>query len=80
MNNVARSKINNPNNIELAYDKDNNLIRIKPAEDGLTVKKTKVFAKGFLNYFKIEKKGKFNSMYNEEENALYVNLNKRPAI
>lgn len=74
MNNAARSKINNPENIELAFDKDSNTIRIKPSSDGLTVKKTKVFVKGFLNYFDINKKGKYAVTYDENENALLVNL------
>jgi hypothetical protein len=58
LNNVAREKLNSPI-IELAYDKDTNTMRIKATERGMTIKKTKVFGKGFFNQFGITKKGKF---------------------
>jgi hypothetical protein len=74
MNNKAREKLNQPENVELAFDKSRNIIRIKPSNDGLNVKKTKVFAKGFFNYFNINKKGRFGAVYDENENVLYVNI------
>lgn len=74
MNKQAREKLN-AGAIELAYDRDGNIIRIKASEDGQSVKKTKVFAKGFYNHFGIEKKGKFKARYDENENALFVELN-----
>ena len=77
---IAREKLKNPEKIEIAYDTDQNMLRIKPDENGLVMKKTKVFAKGFFNHFEINKKGKFPASYDEEENALFVNLNERPAI
>ena len=76
MNNIAREKLNEPAVVELSYDKEKNTIRIKPSRDGLNVKKTKVFAKGFFNYFGISNKGRFSAVYNEVENALYVDINK----
>lgn len=76
MNNKAREKLNNPTNIELAFDRETNIIRIRPSSDGLTVKKTKVFAKGFFNHFGISKKGKFIAEYNENDHALYADIDK----
>lgn len=75
LNKIAREKLSNPNTLEFAYDKDSNLMRIKPTDAGQVMKKTKVFAKGFFNHFDIDKKGKFIANYDENENALYVNLN-----
>lgn len=73
LNKEARKKLQ-ASKIELAYDKDINTIRIKAADDGQTIKKTKVFARGFFNHFQINKKGKFTARYDEKENALYVEL------
>lgn len=80
LNKQAREKLQNPQSVEIAFDPDQNILRIKPDEGGLTLKKTKIFSRGIFNHFKITKIGRFTSMYNEDENALYVNLNKKPAI
>ena len=74
MNNKAREYLNNPAAVELSYDKDSGAIRIKPADSGLNVKKTKVFAKGFYNYFNIDAKGRYVADFNETEQALYVRI------
>ena len=74
MNNKSREKLNKPVAVELSYDKNNNTVRIRPSKDGLSVKKTKVFAKGFFNYFNIEHKGRFVAAFEEKDNALYVSL------
>ncbi len=75
LNNVAREKLGT-NRIELAFDADTTMMRIKGVENGsgMEVKKTKVFGKGFFNHFKIVKRGKFEAEYNKDENALYVKL------
>jgi hypothetical protein len=73
LNKTSREKLN-AESIELAYDGDTNMIRIKSSPDGQTLKKTKVFAKGFFNHFGISKKGKFAANYDEAENALFVEL------
>jgi len=45
--------------LELAYDKGAEIVRIRKADEGgLNMKKTKVFAKGFLEHFNIQGKGK----------------------
>ncbi|MDF9409256.1 hypothetical protein L7E55_12965 [Pelotomaculum isophthalicicum JI] len=75
INKVAREKFN-VDKIELAYDRDTNIIRISASESGQTIKKTKVFARGFFNYFNINKTGKFPAEYNTDQNALYVDLKK----
>jgi hypothetical protein len=74
MNNKAREKLNKPDIVELAFDKNNNTIRIRPSKDGLNVKKTKVFAKGFFNYFGISKKGRYAAVHDESEGVLYVSI------
>ena len=75
LNNVARQKLGK-NKIELAFDKDTRMIRIKAVDEGgLEMRKTKVFGKGFFNYFGINKKGKFEASYDPDENALYAQIN-----
>lgn len=73
LNKHAREKLE-AEKVELAYDKENNTIRIKASEEGQGIKKTKVFARGFFNHFGINKKGKFTARYDEQENAIYVEL------
>jgi len=73
LNNVAREKLAS-DRIELAYDKETNTIRIRAAENGMQIKKTKLFGKGFFNQFGITKRGKFTAKFNPDERALYVEL------
>lgn len=65
--------------VEVAYDKDTNKLRIRDTnEDGLKVTNNKIGARGILNYFDISvTKGNFVAEYNPEDNAVYVDLNKR---
>lgn len=77
LNKHAREKMNTEK-VELAYDKDTNTIRIKATEDGQSIKKTKVFSRGFFNHFNILTKGKFQAEYDEIQNALFVDLNQLP--
>jgi len=61
--------------LELAYDKSGKTIRIRKADEGgLNMKKTKVFAKGFLEHFNIKEKGKYKAEFKEDENAFLVKL------
>lgn len=75
LNKLARAKIN-ADRLELAYDPERNMIRIRPGTDGsaLNLKKTKVHARGFFKHFDITDKGKFEAHYDEKEDALYVQL------
>lgn len=74
LNSVARQKLGK-NKIELAFDRDSKTIRIKAVDEGgLDMRKTKVFGKGFFNYFGINKKGKYEARYDPNENALYAKL------
>ncbi|MFZ5645166.1 MAG: hypothetical protein ACOY46_16445 [Bacillota bacterium] len=74
LNNVARQKIGK-NKIELAFDRDTQTLRIKAVDEGgLEMRKTKVFGKGFFNYFDINKKGKYEARYDPDENALYATI------
>ena len=50
-----------------------NTIRISPSEEGMDMKKTKVYAAGFFKQFGIMGKGKFAANY--DQGALYVDLN-----
>ncbi len=74
LNSVARQKLGK-NKIELAFDRDTKTIRIRAVDEGgLEMRKTKVFGKGFFNYFGINKKGKYQAKYDPSENALYAKL------
>ena len=73
LNKPARAKLN-ADAIELSYDNDTRTIRIKAKEDGTVLKKTKLFAKGFYNYFKINATGRYLAEFVSEENALFVHL------
>lgn len=73
LNKTAREKLK-AENVELAFDRETNTIRIRASKDGQIVKKTKVFARGFFNHFGLDKKGRFTASYEENENALYVDL------
>jgi hypothetical protein len=76
LNKVAREKLNMPEYLELAYEKKTRTIRIKPADksSGIALKKTKVFAKGFFNNFKIKSTGTYDAQYEPEKNEIYVKL------
>lgn len=75
LNNIAREKIKSLN-VELAYDKDIKSVRISAVdEDGMQIKKTRLFAKGFYKHFDIHPKGKYEAKFNEDERALYVDIN-----
>lgn len=80
LNKQAREKIQNATRIEVAYDSETNILRIKPDENGLILKKTKIFSRGIFTHFGIDKKGRFPVTFNEEHNALYLNLNEKPAM
>lgn len=74
LNNVARDKLAT-NRIELAFDPDNQTIRIRAVDEGgMEVRKTKVFGKGFFNQFNINKKGKFEARYEQAERSLYIKI------
>jgi flagellar hook protein FlgE len=74
MNKKARNLIQ-ADRLELAYDKDGKTIRIRRAEEnGINMKKTKVYAKGFLEHFNIQEKGRFLADYEEDEDSLYVKV------
>ena len=63
--------------VELAYDSDNKVIRIKPVPDGkgLTISKTnKIGAKGFFSHFNLQVKGKYDGRYDEKDKAIYIQL------
>ncbi len=76
LNKVAREQLNTPEYVELAYDKNTKMIRIRPSDKnaGIALKKTKVFAKGFFNNFKIQSVGTYDARYELEGNELYVSL------
>ncbi|MFZ5898685.1 MAG: hypothetical protein ACOYU7_05875 [Bacillota bacterium] len=73
LNKLARKYVKG-DRFELAFDPDTKTIRIRPSENGLNLKKTKIHAKGFFKHFDIRNKGKFEAHYNDRENALYVQL------
>lgn len=76
LNSVARERLN-ARRVELAFDREKEVIRIKGVNDGgMEIKKTKLFGKGFFTQFNITIKGKFEAEYDPDENALFVQIYK----
>lgn len=73
LNKVAREKLN-CDLLELAFDRESNIIRIRPSVDGKIVRKTKIYAKYFFKHFGIDNRGKYKAKYDQNENTLYVDL------
>lgn len=73
LNKIARKKLP-AECFELAFDPQKRIIRIKPNRDGISMKKTKVYARGFFKHFNIDYKGRFLADFRPEENALFVEL------
>jgi len=80
INKHSRELLKVPARIELAYDKETNTIRIQATEEnnGIELKKTKIYAKGFYKYFDFNEKGKYRAVYNGDKEALYVQI--RPEL
>ena len=78
LNKNLRGLIQQPEYIELAFDGDSKTLRIRPVAKGdgkgIQLKKTKVYAKGFLEHFQINNYGRHFASYDQEENAIYVTL------
>lgn len=66
----------NMSHVELSYDPLTKTIRISPStnNNGLTVNKNKIGARGFLKYFDIQCRGKYHITFDENENVLYIRL------
>ena len=66
----------NSDHVELAYDREGKVIRVNAAapDSGLILNKTRIGAKGFLQYFGIDAKGKFPATYNDEDKTILINL------
>lgn len=76
LNKNLRGLIQQPEYVELAFDPDSKTLRIRPTTNGkgVQMKKTKVYAKGFLEHFNIKNYGKHPADYKEDENAVFVSL------
>lgn len=74
LNNVAREKLNSQH-VELAYDSEEKVVRIRALDEGgMQIKKTKVFGKGFFKHFNINPRGKCESKFNEKERSFFVHI------
>jgi hypothetical protein len=73
LNKIARN-ILPAERFELAFDPERRLIRIRPSREGISIKKTKLHARGFFKHFGIDYKGKIPAQYQPEEHALFVEL------
>lgn len=72
LNNVAREKLNSQN-VELAYDDETKVVRIRAIDNGgVQIKKTKIFGKGFFNHFNIHPRGKVQATYSD--GALFADV------
>lgn len=67
----------NTEKIELAFNYDTNMIRMMASNNGLSIKDTRLFSKGFFNYFRIKEQGMYIATFNQNDKALYVDLNKK---
>ncbi len=75
LNKNVRELLKQPTFVELAFDPGALKIRIRPiAVGGINLKKTKVYAKGFLEHFNIKNYGKYIAEYHEDDNSVYVNI------
>jgi len=62
--------------VEVAFDSKNKKMRIRGVNGkGLTYTNNKIVASGIFRYFGINQKGVFDTNFDEEENAIIVNLN-----
>lgn len=78
LNKKCRELLNSPELLEIAYDNELNMLRIKSSDTGLKLKKTKIMARNLLNHFNIDKEGKFKAIFEEDENALFIDLSEIP--
>jgi len=62
--------------VEVAYDRDTDRLRIRGVkENGLLLNKNKIGARGIFTYFNLDdRKGIYHAVYDEKENAIFVNL------
>jgi ethanolamine utilization cobalamin adenosyltransferase len=70
-NKTARQMLNSQH-VELAYDDETKTVRVRPADDGMQLKKTRVFGKGFFKRFNIHPRGKAQARYSD--GALYADI------
>jgi|GEM_PF-741975 len=79
LNKVTREllDLSNQAHVELAFDKDQGIIRIRPDADGgnLVLKKTKMVIRDFRTQFGINQTGTFQGTFSPEDKAVYVKLN-----
>jgi len=74
LNKVTRAKLNCIE-VELAYDRENKVLRIKKQIGSrIKIKKTKIDGKTFFKFFDIQSKGKYNAIFDENEEAVFVYL------
>lgn len=67
----------NTNSVELAYDRNTRVIRIRPAdleEDGFVINNNKIGARGFYKFFDIGIKGKFPFKMDDSDNAVLIDI------
>lgn len=60
--------------VELAYDDENEVIRIKPVEHGIKIYNGKMGAIGFFRNFRIKTGGQFNARYDSDDKCIYIML------
>jgi hypothetical protein len=77
LNRLSREALKTPEYVALAFDPDDNILKITPSnkEEGILVKKTKIFAKGFYNFFDLHINGRYIAIFNQEDESLCATLN-----
>jgi hypothetical protein len=68
-------KLNNPQAVDLAFSRSQNVVRIKPSYgSGVALMKDRIFAKQFFKHFQIKPLGKYVAQYNVD--ALYIDVSR----
>jgi len=73
LNKMALDKLNS-DTIEVAYDPDLRLIRLRAAKKGFPVEKKKISGRAFFKHFNIDVQGKFPARYDEKGQCLLVDI------
>lgn len=73
MTNSFASKLNS-NFVELAYNKDHKIIRIKPSEAGIKINKSKIGAAGFFKHHEIDIKARVAGEFDIKTGCIFIKL------
>ncbi|MDI6906171.1 MAG: hypothetical protein QMC81_01610 [Thermoanaerobacterales bacterium] len=73
LNKMALDKLNS-DTVEVAYDPELQLIRLRAAKKGFPIEKKKISGRAFFKHFNIDVLGKFPARYDEKGQCLLVDI------